>query len=558
MKNELLKAALKYRDMGFSVIPIKQTDKKPFIKWLDYQSKIATPEEITTWWTDHPYAMIGIVTGKISNLFVIDFDKYNQDFKQEIADQYFPDSLITPSVQTQNNGLHLYFKYPEGLNGELTVRSRILPAIDYRGNGGYVIAPPSDNGAGKTYQWLLNLNETSLADLPIAFLKALINNNTIYRNVTNAENCNKNDKSLLQSVTFTFKDGNRDDSLFHVANVMTKGGSNKEEILMVLERLAKCCEPPFEEKEIVTKCNSALERAARKERHLAKEVEDFVLLQNGYFSVTDCYHELQIVTKKDKTAARVALSRLKDKTIEKYGAKDGVYKRIEHDIEFVKFDVDEKPEVEFPINLPLGLNDIIEISQANIILVAGEFNAGKTTFVLNVLKENKGKIPIRYIFSEGGKSELKKRFYTFGLPFSFWIQDEMTEYVKRSGDFHTVIRPDAINIIDYLEFKDSEYNRGAEYLTKIQDKLTTGIAIIAIQKKEGVRMPRSGDMIVEKPRLALSFSKLLSGIDNPQGICEILKGKAPKIGRIDGKKYHFEITDRGSRFRLLKDWGYWR
>ena len=177
---------------------------------------------------------------------------------------------------------------------------------------------------------------------------------------------------------------------------------------------------------------------------------------------------------------------------------------------------------------------------------------------MNVLKNNKNKQPIRYIFSEGGKSELKKRFYTFGLPFDFWLQDDMTTYVKRSSDFHVAIRPDAINIIDYLEFKDSDCTKGAEYMMQIQDKLTTGIAVVAIQKKEGSRMPRSGDMVVEKARLALSFSKLQAGINDPQGICEILKGKAPKMGRVDGKKYQFEITERGSKFVMIKDWGFYR
>ena len=88
--------------------------------------------------------------------------------------------------------------------------------------------------------------------------------------------------------------------------------------------------------------------------------------------------------------------------------------------------------------------------------------------------------------------------------------------------------------------------------------MDTGIAIVAIQKKEGMRMPRSGDMIVEKPRLAISLSKHETANDDPQGICSILKCKMPKLGKIDGKNLRFELQRQGSLFHVLNDWGYTR
>ena len=547
----MLEAALKYYDLGFSVIPIWEGQKSPskLKEWGPYQTKRADKNQITQWWTKWPNANIGIVTGKISNLFIADLDRYKPEFSEEIALQCFSDSLITPTSISPRKGEHLYFSLPEGFN--LSGRSDEKIAIDFRAEGNYIVAPPSINGTGTAYQWANSIFDTPLSKVPDAYL-IYIKNNSLYSNVT------KNNGSVT-SCDINLDEGSRDQTLFHIANLLIKGGAKKEETLAVLNLLAKQCNPPFPESEIVTKCHSAMERAERKERNIMAEVEDFISVTSGDFSVTMCDHERQFVTKEERAAVRKALSRLKSKgIIEKVGNKDGVYRRCETDFEFINFLEDEKPEVEFPIILPLGLNDIIEVSQANIILVAGEFNAGKTTFVLNILKENKNKMPIRYMFSEGGKSELKKRFYTFGLPFSFWLQDDMTEYLKRSSDFHTAIKPEAINIIDYLEFKDSDYTKGAEYLTQIQDRLTTGIAIVAVQKKEGSRMPRSGDMIVEKPRLALSFAKLQAGIDNPQGYCEVLKAKAPKLGKIDGKKCKFEIIDRGSKFNILNDWGYWR
>ena len=66
--------ALKYYEQGFSVIPIIPGQKKPMIKWQPYQNERATPEQIKQWWTETPNANVGIVTGKISDLFVIDLD----------------------------------------------------------------------------------------------------------------------------------------------------------------------------------------------------------------------------------------------------------------------------------------------------------------------------------------------------------------------------------------------------------------------------------------------------------------------------------------------------
>jgi hypothetical protein len=550
MGNELLTAALKYYDMGFSIIPITSGQKDPpYIKWTPYQTQRATKEEIISWWTKWPNANIAIVTGKLSKLFIADLDKYKPAFNVEKSLEFFPDSLITPTSLSPRGGEHLYFSYPEGFN--LSGRADEKIAIDFRAEGNYIVAPPSINGTGKPYEWVNSILDTPLATVPDLYI-TYIKNNTIYRNVTE-----KNES--VTSCDININQGSRNQTLFHIANLLTRGGAKKEENLNVLKLIAKQCIPPIPDSEIVTVCHSAWERAERKERNIAAEVEDFVSVTSGDFSVTQCDHERHFVTKEDRAAVRKALSRLKSKgIIEKTGNKDGWYKKVESSFEFINFDEDEKVEVEYPVRLPLGLNDIAEVSQGNIILVGGEFNAGKTTFLLNVLKENKEWLPLRYITSEMSKSEFKKRFATFGLPLNFWRQTDLTDYVKKSSDFHAAIRPDAINIIDYMEFKDSDYTKGAEYLTQIHDKLTTGIAIVAVQKKKNQRMPRSGDMIVEKPRLAIAFSTLSSSNENPEGVCEILKCKMPKLGKIDEKKLRFEIQNRGSKFHILNDWGYMR
>ena len=533
--------------MGFSVIPIIPGQKKPIVSWQQYQKQKPTKEQIVSWWSQTPQANVGIVTGEVSDLFVVDID--TEEGQQNLL-QYGFEKIITPTVSTPRGGQHLYFKYPQGTN--ITIGAGKIKGTDFRGNGGYVLAPPSCNDKGKKYTWVIDL-QTDLSGLTFPYIN-IINSSSVYRSVTRSE---IQEKNLLQSVIL-FEYGTRDNDLFHTANCLVKGGMSENEIPQVLERLILSWGENPDKKWINAKIKSAMDRAKRKERNLTREVEDFIAVTSGYFTVTSCYMALQVVTKKDKGTVRQVLNRLNNKVIEKYGPKDGVYRKIETNFDFVYFDKNEPVEVEYPINLPLGLNDIAEISQGNIILVAGEYNVGKTSFLLNILKNNKNIIPIRYISSEMSKSEFKKRFATFGLPMSFWMQNEMTEYIKKSFDFHSVIKPDALNLLDYMEFRDSDYTKGAEYLTQIHDKLGTGVAVIAIQKKKGSRMPRSGDMVLEKPRLAISFSSYASTGENPMGVCEILKCKMPKLGKIDGKKLRFELQNRGSYFYILNDWGYIR
>lgn len=540
----------KYYDrLGFSVIPIRSGDKKPMIPWAEYQKRRPTQAEIEEWFSVP--CNIGIVTGKISNLAVVDID--TEEGKQEIT-KYIPETIVTPTVQTPRGGQHLYFEMPDV---DLRNNAGTIPGCDFRGEGGYVVAPPSTNGHGNPYKWLVTPKDAARTIMPLSYINSIVNNSSMYRGVTETAKTEESAKSgLLHPVTFSLRKGMRDESLFYVANSLIKGGASPQNTEIILEILAKSCNPPFPHGEIKDKIRSALSRVERRERNLTAEVSNFVAVTSGYFSVTGCYLELQVVTKEQKAAVRQALSRLhRTGIIEKHGKQDGVYRRVETDLNFISFD--DSIESPYPVQLPFGLDGMVEISAGNIILVGGEFNAGKTTFMLQVLCANKNRMPIRYISSEvSTQSEFKKRWRGFrGVPLSFWMPDEMTDYVSRSADFSHALKPGALNIIDYLEFPESDFTMGAEVLRQMHDKLDGGVAVVAVQKKKGQRLPRSGDLIMEKPRLAVTLSAV-EGTE--KGVAEIVKAKICKGGRHDGKKLMFEIVDNGSTFKVLQDWGFLR
>lgn len=131
-------AGLYYIQKGFSVIPVGK-DKKPLIEWKKYQTEKATKEVFLNWLKAYPEMQLGICTGKISKIIVVDVDSKDMDTS------WLPE---TGTVRTGSGGQHFYYNYTVGF----TNKARIKENIDIRADGGYVVAPPSWNLKGQ-YLW---------------------------------------------------------------------------------------------------------------------------------------------------------------------------------------------------------------------------------------------------------------------------------------------------------------------------------------------------------------------------------------------------------------------
>jgi len=137
-------AALKYLDFGFNVMPIHHQTKIPHVEWTIYQKEKVEPHEIDSWWMEWPHANVGIITGSISGIFVLDID--SPGAKVYTKDRGIPD---TPIAAT-SKGVHIYFDYPSFSLGN---KSDAKIGMDIRGEGGYVVAPPSIHETGIIYEW---------------------------------------------------------------------------------------------------------------------------------------------------------------------------------------------------------------------------------------------------------------------------------------------------------------------------------------------------------------------------------------------------------------------
>jgi len=283
MKKSLISDALGYLNKGFPVIPINPKNKKPIISWKEYQNRLSTEDEIRGWWEQYPNAMIGVVTGSLSGLCVVDIDRYAEDYDEPTELKYFPEGLITPTCQTPRGGSHLYFRHPQDIN--LTVNARALPGIDFRGQGGYIVAPPSKNGTGKGYKWAegMSFDDVPLAPLPRLYSTYL---NNRYRGTVVSDN---NRQHLTANDSNLFTQGRRDEDLYHAAHCLIKGGMVPDCAAHILDILALNCKPPFLESEAQIKIQSALDRAKRKERSLTQDIRELFMTTSDNISTTFLY-----------------------------------------------------------------------------------------------------------------------------------------------------------------------------------------------------------------------------------------------------------------------------
>jgi len=176
----LLQSALKLAKRGFAVVPIcsvsrsktgkiecgcyKKSDcsnigKHPCYKkdLIEHGVKNATKDEdlINMYWKAFPIANIGIATGKVSRIIVLDIDpRHGGDTSLSLIESKFSEIPKNLCVKTGGGGLHIYLPYPdreEKIPNNPTFMG--LHGIEVKSDGGLVNAPPSLHASGERYTW---------------------------------------------------------------------------------------------------------------------------------------------------------------------------------------------------------------------------------------------------------------------------------------------------------------------------------------------------------------------------------------------------------------------
>lgn len=148
--NSVLAQANEYVDQGWSILPVKPSEKRPYMtNWLQYQHTKATKEMADSWFTSLTGAGVGMVTGRISGVVVLDVESYCSIPIDELLRRY-PTQMIS---RTGTGGYHLFYLYPNGVS-KIANRVGIFEGADIRADGGFIVLPPTRHPNGKLYEWV--------------------------------------------------------------------------------------------------------------------------------------------------------------------------------------------------------------------------------------------------------------------------------------------------------------------------------------------------------------------------------------------------------------------
>jgi hypothetical protein len=148
--------ALALARRGLAIFPCLPRDKRPATAngCKDATTDLAT---VRQWWGLEPRYNVAVATGAISRVFAIDID--GLDAELELRRLEAEHGELPPTVEALTaRGRHLYFRMPD--KPVCNSASKIAPGIDVRGDGGYVIAPPSVHPSGRAYAWSVDSANT--------------------------------------------------------------------------------------------------------------------------------------------------------------------------------------------------------------------------------------------------------------------------------------------------------------------------------------------------------------------------------------------------------------
>lgn len=257
----MLQHALEYLGLGYPVFPVcsprmgqhahrgaggtsetcKNPGKRPLVSWEPYQSRLPDETEVSLWWARWPQANIGMATGIVPGVVVLDCD--SGEARQLALSNGGLDK--TPAVWTgKPGGVHFWLEHPVE-----TVRNfaRRLPGLDFRGDGGYVLLPPSVHASGATYRW--NPHTVGMRPAPIPdWLWELLRGDGV-SDAPSGEHAPLDTEEALGG----FDEGHRDDGLFRFACRLRHDDTPPAYAEVLIAAAARACRPPFDVAEAVEK-----------------------------------------------------------------------------------------------------------------------------------------------------------------------------------------------------------------------------------------------------------------------------------------------------------------
>jgi hypothetical protein len=317
-----------------------------------------------------------------------------------------------------------------------------------------------------------------------------------------------------------------------------------------------------EDKRIETKILSIISGKEEKNKNITDNLRAYIDYTDGIFSLQDCYGAIGAVDVKEKANIRKALCVMcKGKEIEKIGTRSGIYRKPNRDYEVI--DLDGAVPDPLNVELPLRIDQLCNVYNGMTILAEGEKSTGKSAFGIETAWLNRKLFPGKVRYMQNG--ELNKQMLTIRLMLrpqeTYPIKkfSESIEFITRHRDWWDIVNPEGLNIIDYIEEHEKKYLI-PDYIARIQERLTTGIALIILQRVPGRDYGTGGAEIRNKPSVIVALKR--QGKINSVHIEDIKSYNQQNIGTLFGD----EVTNpRGlwREYNLIDGWkfyakGKWR
>ena len=269
-------AAVEYINLGLAVFPLKYRGKTPLTK---NGCKDATTDAaiVKGWWQKWPNANVGIATGsKSGGLVVVDLDideDKGLDGYHTLKDWERENGTLPDTWQsiTGRGGNHLFYKSSR----QITNKAGVLDGIDIRGEGGYIVAPPSTHSNGNQYEWEQSPQEYVLLDA----------NESVYKLIETRQSNN----AIEFKPPKVIQSGKRNATMYKYACSLQSKGLTDEAITAAMEiENQQICNPPLEDEELQQILGSVfkLEKGVRTPRNpvhgsvISNQTKEIELIHN--------------------------------------------------------------------------------------------------------------------------------------------------------------------------------------------------------------------------------------------------------------------------------------
>lgn len=241
---DMLPYALQYAQAGLRVFSLSPCDKKPLGGTRGCKEATDDISVIKKWWTDNPFYNIGIATG--NGIVVIDVDEGDGKSGEDSIRKWQEEHGNLPTTMTSitgNGGRHLIYR----CNGNYQNHVSVIPNVDIRADGGYIVAPPSIHPNGRRYKWNNDFSINNLAMIDNT-VKMLIGSNVTPMPTIFNSSVTKNAIDINQ---LSFDEGSRNDSLYRYGCSLQGKGLDDSDIFCELTKVnISRCTPPLSTAEV--------------------------------------------------------------------------------------------------------------------------------------------------------------------------------------------------------------------------------------------------------------------------------------------------------------------